>query len=112
MDQFFIRGVTNDDVTHVVLDSGADMSVLPLSFKDLGTPLPRKSILRDAQGNKMKGGDLRQAEVLLEDESGQWICLRETFAVSNVAEPLLALGKLLKKGWKLETENEEVKLKY
>jgi hypothetical protein len=30
----------------------------------------------------------------------------------NVAEPLLALGKLLKKGWKVETENDEVKLKF
>lgn len=112
MEQFLIRGVQKTDMVNVVLDSGADMSVLPLCFKDLGTPLPCKSILRDAQGNKMKGGDLRQAEVLLEDETGHCICLRETCAVSNVAKPLLALGKLLKKGWKMETENDEVKLKF
>ena len=67
-----------------------------------------KSILREAQGNKMKGGDPRQAEILLKDDGGNWACLRETFAVSNVAEPLLALGKLLKKGWKLEIEDDEV----
>ena len=104
-DQVFVRGVTKTDegMTQVVLDSGADMSVLPLDCKHLGAPLPKRSILRDAQGNKMKGGDLRQAEVLMEDETGQWVCLRETFAVSNVSEPLLALGKLLKKGgsWRL-----------
>ena len=37
MEQFFIRGAQNTDMVDVVSDSGADMSVLPLCFKDLRT---------------------------------------------------------------------------
>eukprot|EP00435_Cladocopium_sp_Y103_P075551 s444_g59.t1 len=66
---------------------------------ECGIALSRKSVLRDAQGNKMAGGALRQAVVELIDDFGNKVCIKETFALSNVMEPLLALGKMLKKGW-------------
>ena len=64
----------------MVLDSGADMSVLPLEFKEVGVPLPKRSVLRDTQGNVMRGGALRQAVIILEDENGNQVHMRETFA--------------------------------
>ena len=60
----------------------------------------------------MPGGNQRQAVVTLVDDSGVAIQIRETFAVSTVAEPLLALGKLMKKGWAVSGENGEIKLRY
>ena len=46
----------------------------------------------------------------LEDEEGHLVELRESFALSNVKEPLLALGKLLTRGWKIEGEEGDVRL--
>eukprot|EP00435_Cladocopium_sp_Y103_P028477 s351_g7.t1 len=111
-EKFYMRGVTLDGCTSIVLDSGADMSVLPMKFKDVGLPLSRKSILRDAQGNRMEGGALREAVVELMDNDGNKVCLKETFALPNVMEPLLALGKMIRKGWKVEGQGGEVRLSY
>eukprot|EP00435_Cladocopium_sp_Y103_P017353 s850_g4.t1 len=108
----FIRGVTVGNNTSIVLDSGADMSVLPLSYQKVGKPLSKTSVLRDAQGNRMAGGNLRQAVVELEDDLGNRVCIKETFALSNVMEPLLALGKMLKKGWRVGGQHGEVHLSY
>ena len=58
----------------------------------------------------MPGGALRQAVVTMEDDQGSIVELRETFALSNVSDPLLALGKMLKRGWKVEGSGGEVKL--
>ena len=104
------RGVTCEKGVPVVLDTGADMSVLPMSYSGIGKKLTQKSILRDAQRNRMAGGNMRQAVVELTDEDGNKVCLRETFALSNVAEPLLALGKLLRRGWRVEGRDDEVYL--
>ena len=37
-DQAVIRGVTTGDAVSIILDSGADVSVLPLSYKNYGNP--------------------------------------------------------------------------
>ena len=108
----FIRGVTRERAVSMVLDSGADMSVLPLEFKEIGVPLSKRSVLRDAQGNVMRGGTLRQAVIILEDQNGNQVHMRETFGLANVNEPLLALGKLIKKGWKVIGEKDGVQLSY
>ena len=59
----------------------------------------------------MQGGKLRQALVVIQDDMGNTMCLRETFALSNVSDRLLALGKLVKLGWRLEN-GDQVKLAY
>ena len=87
---FHVRGVSRDKVVNIILDSGADMF----------------------QGRTMKGGDLRQALVVLEDSEGKQVHMRETFALSNAKEPLLAVGKLIKKGWKVSGRQEEGALSY
>jgi hypothetical protein len=112
MDKVNIRKVTVNEATPIILDSGADMSVLPLEYMNVGFALSKKSVLRDAQGNIMPGGALREALVELVDGAGNMVVIKETFALSNVAEPLLALGKLLKKGWKVAGHDGEVYLSF
>eukprot|EP00435_Cladocopium_sp_Y103_P040582 s1727_g11.t1 len=104
------KGAHGEEI-NVILDSGADLSVLPLSFGEVGTPLDKKSVLRDAQGRKMQGGNLRQALVVIKDDMDNTMCLQETFALSNVSDPFLALGKMVKLGWRLEG-GDQVKLAY
>ena len=58
-----VRGINSEKVVNIILDSGADMSVLPMEYFTIGKPLSRKSVLKDAQGRTMKGGDLRQASL-------------------------------------------------
>ena len=40
----------------VILDTGADISILPLSFKGVDRPLSRTNTLWDAQGCLMRRG--------------------------------------------------------
>ena len=44
------------------------------------------------------------------DDEGNQACIKETFALSNVTEPLLALGKMLKEGWKVAGQGGQVHL--
>lgn len=38
----------------MILDSGADLSVLPLSYGEVGTPLDKTSVLRDGRAERCK----------------------------------------------------------
>ena len=109
---FHVRGVSGDKVVNIILDSGADMSALPMEYFTIGKWLSKRSVLKDAEGRTMKCGDLRQALVVLEGSEGNQVHMRETFALSNVKEPLLALGKLIKKGWKAVCEQDGVMLSF
>ena len=52
-----IRGVKSfDENVCLILDSGADVSVLPVECATIGRALNKQSVLRDAQGNRMPGG--------------------------------------------------------
>ena len=84
----------------VVLDSGADLSVMPRAWleagigaKTSGGPTVR---MVDAQGGIMPNLGTRCVTVDL----GQ-ACVQEIFHASDVDTPLLSLGRLLKKGWSL-----------
>ena len=85
----------------VVLDSGADISLAPLWMKRFGKRVPERArvVLRDAQGSKIKVSDQRIIQVEFEDVSGNKVKVEEIFMISSVVHPLLAVGKLLKKGW-------------
>ena len=49
----FVRTVAGGEGTLVILDSGADISALPMRYREVGFPLERVTSLRDAQGGKM-----------------------------------------------------------
>ncbi|CAE7295462.1 unnamed protein product, partial [Symbiodinium microadriaticum] len=80
----------------VILDSGADMSCLPLSYAGYGTSHASQGLaLRDAQGESLAVSDLREVEFILEADSGEPLVSREVCAIAPLTQPLLCKGKLM-----------------
>ena len=93
-----------DDVTQmhsILLDSGADASVFPISMAELGSPCNDvHTVLRDAQGQAIPLHGFRDVELHLMDMKGRAIVLRETVALSDrISQPILCFGHLLENGW-------------
>ena len=105
-----IRAVSarySEPLIEVVLDSGADCHVLPLSYysEDLGTvEFPALRILiQDAQGNRIRTTETR-ANITFEFQrtDGRVIKVRDSAVFGDVTQPLFAVGKLWKVGWRLD----------
>ena len=62
-------------------------------------PNTARIVLRDAQGTRIRVSDQRIIEVEFKDIQGNIVKVEEVFLISSVVHPLLAAGKLLKKGW-------------
>ena len=96
----------DEDQEWVVLDSGADLSLLPLSScagVDVGgTPRFR---LEDAQGKSLRIGGVRKAQLSFVQAFGASLVqsgecfLDEEFVVAKVTNTLISLGRLLKNKW-------------
>ena len=89
----------------IVLDSGADVSLIPSSRVDVGCEVETPQLLlEDAQGNPLRVGGMREAQVEflngVPEES--MCCLNEAFVVSDVQHVLISFGRMLKSGWFLE----------
>ena len=93
----------------IILDSGADTSMVPESFIEYGQPARGACIpdLADAQGHPIPTKDVREYEFWLQDRKGQYFVIREACVVGNVRVPLLAVGKLLRRGWQLVQGKDE-----
>ena len=83
----------------IVLDSGADWSCLPLTYANHGVSQNLDFGLTDAQGNPLAINDFREVEFLVHTEMGEPVVWKEVCAISNVTQPLLCKGKLMKAGW-------------
>ena len=83
----------------IVLDSGADCSILPKEMASRGRPQEGgKAILEDAQ-LKTYGRKLAQVECDL-GMAGS-VIIEDDFIVASVQTPLVSLGRLLHRGWRL-----------
>ena len=83
-------------VVEILLDSGADSSVLPLDCANLGHALAVDQSSRFvAQGAPIQQQGRRIAEVCL----GNDVILKEQFMVAAVTGPIICLGRLLRSGW-------------
>ena len=102
------QGVVVDEVTEVVLDSGADESCLPYAYCEAGyaADVSQPVSFSDAQGNPLKAYGWRYAQVVLDNG----VTFRERFLVTDVTSPLLACGKLYKAGWSVQHMNNELVL--
>ena len=85
----------------IVLDSGADVSALPLRYGAIGKSCtqPRDGAFVDAQGGKLNVRDVRVGKVQLGSVS-----FRERFIIADVTTPLLALGSIVRAGWSLHAD--------
>ncbi|CAE7524932.1 unnamed protein product [Symbiodinium natans] len=96
----------NDDSQEIILDSGADCSALPMSFKHVGVAdRAAPGMYVDAQGNPLRTAGVRIAEVSI----GQ-LKFKERFVISDVTMPLISLGKLYRAGWYVVPQGESLQL--
>ena len=87
--------------TDIIIDSGADVSVLPLSMSACGPHTPHKQERYvDAQGKPMRITQRSICDVYLPGLNGD-VLLREEFVVAPVSRPLLSAGKLMRAGWRI-----------
>ena len=87
----------------VVLDSGSDTTVIPISIAGAGKEsMSQSSLLRDAQGSQIEVSGVRDINVALQAADGRSITFRDRGHVSSkVDQPLLSFGKLLRHGWSI-----------
>ena len=97
-----VRAVSTDDPQLIVLDSGADVSLLPKQLRDRGRPGGKvRAVLEDAQGSRLENYGRRIAQVHFYDQSEVMAVLEDDFMVASVRSPLLSLGRLMQKGWSI-----------
>ena len=101
--------MVQEDIGHdrewVILDSGADLSLLPQRLRSRGKPIDVPNLqVSDAQGGSLSIRDMSRVLLSTEWDDTTGVVIQEDFAVTNVKSILLSLGKLLKKGWRLAQE--------
>ena len=85
----------DDSLIEVVLDSGADTHVLPLSYysDELGeSAYPKLKVIRDAQGNAIQTTE-QKMNITFEfrKTNGKKICVMDSAVFGNVTQPLFAV---------------------
>ena len=99
-------GATCDDqkLHTILLDSGADASIFPVSLLGKGHKVQNAiGKLHDAQGREIPIESVQDMEILLRDVTGKAVLLRERVAVSSmVQQPILCFGHLLQNGWSVD----------
>ena len=85
----------------VILDSGADITVLPAHlFGSVGTPEQQTTQLLDAQGAPIPQMSQRaNVSFVVEGVDGRQIVFRDRAVLAKVRQPLLCAGKLFRGGW-------------
>ena len=96
-----VRGSRPEVNMEVILDSGADLSCLPIALGSTGVRGPKagRIAVRDAQGGRLPVNNTRDVEFALQAHDGREVIWRERCIVTSVTQPLLALGKLMRSGW-------------
>ena len=87
----------------VILDSGADVSLLPQTLAGCGYEVEPPSTLRihDAQGETMRAQGVRRAQLYFADSG---CVIEEDFILSDSPHVLLSLGRLMRNGWKFRSD--------
>ena len=89
----------------IILDSGADVSVMPSNWMSLGDTISMSQVphvqLLDAQGACVPHHGQRKLHLDLGDT-----VVEEDFAATSVEGPLLSLGRLFRQGWELKCNRE------
>ena len=105
LEKYHIRMVPATDQL-VVLDSGADISLLPYHLSGCGIEKHGgHAVLEDAQGERLKTFGRRSARVECEGLNNDLVVIEDDFIVASVQSPLISLGRLLHRGWTLSPGN-------
>ena len=90
----------------IILDSGSDVSLLPMSFVADSDSTSRERNLRDCQGQKLQISGTKDAELIVDDISNGQAILKQQFIVGDVTNCLLSLGQMMKRGWTIGKTDE------
>ena len=93
----------------IILDSGSDATVIPISMVTAGSPAAdQSSYLRDAQGSRIETDGVRDISIVLFAVDGSEVILKDKAHVSSrVDMPLISYGKLLRHGWGIVPEGDK-----
>ena len=92
----------------IILDSGSDATVIPVSMISAGKASEdQSSFLRDAQGGRISTEGVRDVTINLITVDGKTVTWQDQAHVSSrVDTPLISYGKLLKHGWGIVPEGD------
>ena len=96
-----VRAVAASSHSDIVLDSGSDVTLLPIAMAGIGSPatLTPGTFLRDAQGKQILTSDVRDVTFIFQTTDGQSLRVKEkAFFSDKVDVPLLSFGKLIRAG--------------
>ncbi|CAK9116129.1 unnamed protein product, partial [Durusdinium trenchii] len=98
----------------MTLDSGADVSVAPEEYNQMGQPGQQRSVqMVDAQGEAIKSAGNRRLRLQAHTRSGEMVEFVEQFALGvGVTHPLLSFGRLLRQGWVLSRDQQGLCLEH
>ena len=101
----------SNDLTSILIDSGADTAVFPSNWMHAGiTAGSQARRLQDAQGNLIPTRGRRDVEIFLPDLHGNRVCLRERVTISDaVTQPILCYGRLMQQGWDLNAADQTLR---
>ena len=90
------------NITEVVVDSGADVSVAPLAYQNVGQHAPASRVqMQDAQGHRIAERGSRILSLAVRTLEQGMVTIKEKFAIAAVNSVILSLGKLVRGGWTL-----------
>ena len=100
--ELHVCAVAASSHSDIVLDSGSDVTLLPVSMAGMGSPstMTPGTFLRDAQGRQIMTSDVRDVTFVFQTTDGQSLRVKEkAFFSDKVDVPLLSFGKLIRAGW-------------
>ena len=104
-----VRAVSACSHVDIILDSGSDVTLIPMFMSDVGCQAPQTSetYLRDAQGKRIATSDVRDVSFSFSTVDGEVVNIKERAFFSDRVEcPLISFGKLLKSGWGIESSGD------
>eukprot|EP00435_Cladocopium_sp_Y103_P067009 s658_g29.t1 len=99
-------GNVQGDQIEAILDSGSDMTVLPMTFHTKGEVMGEAPNFRHAQGNQLKGTSQRRVELVFEATTGERLKVRQMPTVAESVRQLRGIclvpksNKVLEDVWR------------
>ena len=95
------RVQSSQEPCSIIVDSGADATVLPTSFLAAGVEIEEDGpMLQDAQGEKIAIDGYKSVCFVFEAENGKEIQVFEKAHFSSgITQPILSFGRLMESGW-------------
>ena len=103
-----VRGHQNcmreEDQVKVIIDSGADATILPSSYLDIGTELDEGAPkLQDAQGVPIEVRGYKQVCFIFKADNDKEVQIFDKAHFSDeISQPIISYGKLMEAGWNIE----------